>query len=133
MFEKNGKTSIQFGWSEKTVLQKMAGVCLYSSFSKPNYWYERTKRVQNHPRQLLFLIHDVHTKNFSNVIIQGFPVFDYRAIMGARNMEDGYIKPYKIQTFSPNSSKENLKWSKESSLDDPWCLHLFFKIKALRL
>ena len=40
-------------------------------------------------------------------------------IVGAQNMEGGYIQPSKIQTFSPNSSKESLKWSKESSLDDP--------------
>ena len=42
------------------------------------------------------------------------------------NMEYGFIKPSKIQTFSPNSAKESLKWSKESTLNDPWCSHRFF-------
>ena len=54
--------------------------------------------------------------NFSNVIVQGSAVFDKLSIMAVRlNMEVGYIKPSKIQTFSPNSSKESLKWSKESN------------------
>ena len=110
---------VQFGGSDKTNASKSGGL-LYSSFSNPNYRYERTKRVQNHPQQLLLLILDVHTKNFSNVIVQGSAVFDYRAIMEVRqNIKGGYIKPSKIQTFSPNSSKESLKWSKEKTLDDP--------------
>ena len=41
------------------------------------------------------------------------------------------IKLSKIRTFSSNSSKESLKWSKESALDDAYTR--LFKIKALRL
>ena len=76
------------------------------------------------------MIHDVHSENSSNVIVWSLPGFHYQAIIGVRNMEFGYIIPSKIQLFSPNISKASLKWSKESTLDDPWySRHCFSNLK----
>ena len=93
---------------EKKNSASKTGGRLYSRFSNSNYWYERTKRVLNDPQQLLMLIYYGCPKHGGWV--------------------SGYIKT-KIQTFSPISSKESLKWSLESTLDNHWCLHPFFKLK----
>ena len=45
---------------------------------------------------------------FSNLIVKGSLVFYFRGIMWVRNMEGGYIKSSKIQTFSWNISKRSL-------------------------
>ena len=53
----------------KTVLQKAEGVLYIQAYQNQTTEYERLKRAQNHPQQLLLPNHDVHTKFPSNAVV----------------------------------------------------------------
>ena len=111
--KKYQKLLVQFGWSDKNSVQTVEVQASQIHTTE----YEKAKGLKIIPSMM---IHDVHTENSSNVIIWRSP-----------GRSETWWFDSKIQTFSPNSSKESLKWYKVSIQDDSWCSHPFFQNSSI--